>query len=439
MVDDKDAKKEQGDQENIDSSKDINNGREKSEEFDFDGELESFFKIDLGNTIVNKPEETETTPTMVLSYGWEFLKQTYMKIPSRETLASYLPSISSITFPGLQPTTQKVENENIEDLFVLIEEQKPIGKHIKSPNMANNDLPTQASTKTNNNNKRTEAEKDKKTRTLDPHFQINYNELTLISEIDRGTHGIVYHVKWRNTAVALKQILDTRAPKKVHDLFLKEIKINAQLRHPNIVQFIGIVDEPTRGLGIVLEYMPGGTLSALLKDNKTEIHWSLRCQLSLGIANALAFLHPDILHCDIKSTNIFVTLDWNTKLGDLGFAFTVSGEKTGSHQQIAGSPAYMAPELLTCSGQCSPETDIFSAGTVFNEIATRETPHPEVRTLSQLIKKLTTTDRKDEIPLETPNIYQDLILHCWKTVASERPKANEVVEVLEKFKQEFKS
>lgn len=111
----------------------------------------------------------------------------------------------------------------------------------------------------------------------------------------------MYRAHWRHTPVAVKCMLTSNMTKDSRNLFFQEIKIMAQLRHPNIVQFIGVVGESTKGFAIVMEYMSEGTLSTLLKNRDIEINWERGCRLSLGIAHALAFLHYTTLHRDVKS------------------------------------------------------------------------------------------------------------------------------------------
>ena len=80
-----------------------------------------------------------------------------------------------------------------------------------------------------------------------------------------------------------------------------EAKVMAQLRHPHIVQLIGMSINPQGAYSLVMEYVPHGSLYQLL-HNGNSLPWDLRYQIAMDISSGLACLHEqNILHRDLKS------------------------------------------------------------------------------------------------------------------------------------------
>ena len=79
------------------------------------------------------------------------------------------------------------------------------------------------------------------------------------------------------------------------------------------------------------------------------------------IASALAYIHPTIVHRDLKSGNVLLDRDWHAKIADFGIARFKNNTYMTTHGGGAGTAAYMAPELFS-AGRIDEKSDIFSLG-----------------------------------------------------------------------------
>jgi serine/threonine protein kinase len=118
--------------------------------------------------------------------------------------------------------------------------------------------------------------------------------------------------------------------------------------------------------------MSNGSLDSHLFTQESLLIWAMRYKVVQGLALALLYLHEEweqcVVHRDIKSRNIMLDSDFNTKLGDFGLARLVDYLKGSQTAVLAGTMGYMAPECVT-TGKASKESDVYSFGIVALEIA----------------------------------------------------------------------
>jgi predicted Ser/Thr protein kinase len=258
-------------------------------------------------------------------------------------------------------------------------------------------------------------------------FQINYAELALERELGRGGFGIVYKGKWRNSDVAIKQLHLTQPSPSSLEEFQKEMAIMARLRCPQIVQFYGAYFEPC--YGIVMEYMPVGSLYAVLHNNK-PLDWEIRHQIAIDIACGISFLHAEtILHRDLKSLNVLLDEHYHAKLTDFGLAKIKNESSSTATSHSVGTLAWMAPELFQRHAKYSQQSDIYSFGMVLWELVSREVPFKDAHS-PELIAKWVPEGEREEIPKDTPPKIAHLIKLCWANDIPKRPTANDVVKYL---------
>ena len=152
---------------------------------------------------------------------------------------------------------------------------------------------------------------------------------------------------------------------------LHEVAAILGLNHPNIIRCLDFCYVGTKDLYLVYEYVEGGTLADLLAErgHLTE-NEALSClqQVLAGLAYLQA---NEIVHCDLKPANILLGADGVYKIGDLGVAHKASVLQE-SFLQVAGTPAYMAPERHR--GECGFASDIYSVGVIFYEMLTGRLP-----------------------------------------------------------------
>ncbi|KAE8676478.1 L-type lectin-domain containing receptor kinase VIII.2 [Hibiscus syriacus] len=128
---------------------------------------------------------------------------------------------------------------------------------------------------------------------------------------------------------------------------------------------------------LVYDLMPNGSLDKALYDARTPLPWVHRQKIVLGVASALAYLHQEcdhqVIHRDVKTSNIMLDEGFNAKLGDFGLARQVEHDKSPDATVAAGTMGYLAPEYLL-TGRATEKTDIFSYGAVVLEVASGRRP-----------------------------------------------------------------
>jgi len=171
------------------------------------------------------------------------------------------------------------------------------------------------------------------------------------------------------TKVALKvPRREVREDREMAQRFAQEVSLSLTLNHPNLVR--GFSGRPEgEGAFLALEYLEEGTLEDSLKKGPLSREVALECLTQ--IAQALIFLHDKgIIHQDIKPSNIFID-GLTFKLGDFGVAKTRENPKLFER---AGSPFYMAPELLSGEQISSPASDAYSFGVMAYELLVGKRP-----------------------------------------------------------------
>lgn len=193
------------------------------------------------------------------------------------------------------------------------------------------------------------------------------------SKLGEGGFGSVYRGVLPKTGalVAVKKVSnDSRQGERE---FLAEVRIISQLRHRNIVQLMGFCRDRGKFL-LVYELMPRGSLDQALFKPKADhvLSWSQRWKIVSGTAAALHYLHEgwrqQVIHRDVKSSNIMLDEDCNPKLGDFGLARLVDHEKHAATTTVAGTYGYIAPEAAG-TGKFTDKTDVFAFGAVCLEVA----------------------------------------------------------------------
>jgi len=198
----------------------------------------------------------------------------------------------------------------------------------------------------------------------------------LIEEIGRGGMAVVYRGEDTelNRQVAVKILHSFLADKEeARKRFQREARVVARLRHENILEIFDFSGLDSKDAFIVTEFIEGQTLATFLEDHPITVPEVAACILS-QVCKAVIHAHGQgVIHRDIKPENIMIRKDGVIKLMDFGIAQMVDTQKLTLTGQLLGSPAYMAPEMVT-GGPLDFRTDVFSLGVLLYRLATGQLP-----------------------------------------------------------------
>ncbi|MEZ4316292.1 MAG: serine/threonine-protein kinase [Myxococcota bacterium] len=199
--------------------------------------------------------------------------------------------------------------------------------------------------------------------------------------LGEGSVAVVYRARHPRdgTTHALKVLKSTE--ERSVERTLQEARVLARLQHRNIV---GITDFVTVGgrATLVMEYVEGGTLTALLRH--ARLTPDQVDHLVMGVLRGVMAAHDQrVVHRDLKPDNILLAIEGDTlvpKLSDFGLAKVRHspghhGPRTLSGTTM-GSPAYMAPEQYEDAGEVDERADLFACGAIFFELLAGERAYP---------------------------------------------------------------
>jgi serine/threonine-protein kinase len=246
-------------------------------------------------------------------------------------------------------------------------------------------------------------------------------------ELGSGGMGVVYraldtHLK---RTVAIKVIRDVPVDQGTRAAILREARAASALNHPHIctVYEVGQIDDCSY---IAMEHVEGRTLNSVIPPDGLSPELAVR--YGIQIADALAHAHDrGVVHRDLKGSNVMVTPEGRVKVLDFGLARRVrEGQGTAATESavtfddehtMAGTVAYMAPEVL--QGQ-SPDRrdDVWALGVLLYETATGE--HPFSGDTKFQLASAIQRDAPAPPPARVPAGLRSIILRCLAPTREER-------------------
>ena len=212
-----------------------------------------------------------------------------------------------------------------------------------------------------------------------PHIGDLEADYELLGELGRGGMAVVYRARERATGrlVAIKVVRAGASsdPSEAHRRFEREARTVGQLQHRGIVATYAVRSLSTGGLGIVMDYVPGPTLKALIRQQGALPPERAR-EILRQVADALAYAHAmGVVHRDVKPENIFLDDRTGTAvLSDFGIARTLETDAALTQTGIAiGTPTYMSPEQID-GRAVDGRGDIYSLGLVGWEMLSGRQP-----------------------------------------------------------------
>ncbi|KAL7605528.1 hypothetical protein Lser_V15G15793 [Lactuca serriola] len=275
------------------------------------------------------------------------------------------------------------------------------------------------------------------------------NGLSDENVIGEGGYGIVYSgVLGDDTRVAVKNLLNNRG--QAEREFKVEVDAIGRVRHKNLVRLLGYCVEGAYRM-LVYEYVDNGNLDQWLHGEVGDVSpltWAIRMNIILGTAKGLAYLHeglePKVVHRDIKSSNILIDRQWNSKVSDFGLAKLLCSESSYVTTRVMGTFGYVAPEYA-CTGMLNEKSDVYSFGVLIMEIISGRSPvdyarpQGEVNLVEWLKTMVGNRKAEDVVDPKLPEIPSSkalkrillVALRCVDPDAQKRPKMGHVIHMLE--------
>lgn len=211
---------------------------------------------------------------------------------------------------------------------------------------------------------------------LQPGDRVGRYEIQIV--VGEGGFGRVYRA-WDPELERLVAIKELSGERKSYEpaqyaeyleRFKLERRVQGQFQHPHIVSVYDLVQQDGDEY-LVEEFVEGGTLHALIQQDGTL---SPECVVQIGVeicqAIAVAW-EQDVVHRDVKPSNILLTGDGHAKLTDFGVAqIGQMSQRTQSDSHHPGTPAYMSPEQEKGYGYLDERSDLYALGLVLYEALT---------------------------------------------------------------------
>ncbi|KAL6582803.1 hypothetical protein OROMI_004881 [Orobanche minor] len=277
------------------------------------------------------------------------------------------------------------------------------------------------------------------------HFDLDDLLKASAEVLGKGTFGTAYKaVMEKGMAVVVKRLRDVNMGEKE---FMEKMEEIGKMEHENLVALRAYHYTWDEKL-LVYNYLPMGSLSALLHGNKasrTPLNWETRTAIALGAARGISHLHSQgstISHGNIKSSNILLTKSYEARVSDFGLA-QLSGPSAAPNR-IAG---YQAPEV-TDLHKISHKADVYSFGVLLLELLTGKAPTHSLtneegvdlpRWVQSVVREEWTSEVFDLELLRYQNVEEDMVqllqlaVDCTAQYPDKRPSMVEVVMKIEQL------
>ena len=173
-------------------------------------------------------------------------------------------------------------------------------------------------------------------------------------------------------------LIDPNKPRN-RDMFERECRFLSEIRHPNIVQYLGVAQDPQTGLPILLMELMDDSLTHFLELSETRLPYHVQVNINCDISQAVTFLHSNqVLHRDLSSNNVLlIGAGVRAKVTDFGMSkLTAMNPRMTSLTKCPGTAVYMSPEALLDPPVYTEKLDCFQAGVLMVQIITRKFPDP---------------------------------------------------------------
>ena len=283
--------------------------------------------------------------------------------------------------------------------------------------------------------------------------------IPLNKELGRGAYGKVFTVKYLGLPCAAKEIhsllIDGVSPeerKAIKDGFIRECYHSSLIRHPNIVQFMGVYyakpSDPRTDLPIMVMELMDTSLTSFIKDNQSKITMKTKVSILHDVSLGLSYLHgrrPAVIHRDLSSNNVLLSKGHLVvKISDLGTAKMIRADSKQTKSRLTTAPGtlhFMPPEALDEEDPVyGTPVDVFSFAGVALHLFSEEWPTPTSQVKkdpkTKKLVALTEAERRQQYldKMKGASVLKDMVERCLENDPDDRPSIKEVAAMIESFK-----
>ncbi len=272
---------------------------------------------------------------------------------------------------------------------------------------------------------------------IDLHVPASSIEKHLGKCLGTGGFGAVYKGKYKGMDVAVKKLPSfvklssgqDDGGQAAYEALIREIKLASKFDCDRLVKVYGACTDDKNKCCLIMELMNGGNLYQRIHDrNRRRITYIEILQIVNDIAEGLAYLHPFVIHRDLKPQNILMDEEGRAKIADFGISKVKDPSKSYLTQMTAenGTPMYMSPEQMN-GGKVDEKVDVYALGCIMNEMWTRRQPWKNTNHFFQIILKVAVNGDRPWMDPETPEPLKRLIKKCWHQDPHQRPSCAEIL------------
>ena len=284
---------------------------------------------------------------------------------------------------------------------------------------------------------------------------LRYEKVKIFKEylLGRGSFGAVYKAQCDDLPCAAKvlhpTLVDHQVYNKVQERFQQERLFLDSIRHPNIVLYLGMCNDPATHQPALLMELLDESLTDMLESLTSALPYHIQVNICHDVSLAIAYLHSqNIIHRDLSSNNVLMIARRKAKVTDFGVSRIVDFEQHSSTplSLCPGTKAYMPPEALREPPNYTQKIDVFSFGVIVVQLLTRLFPRPtsstrdvedrysQGRRVQEIVSEK--ERRKNHIDLIKPNHpLLGTILACLNDEGQNRPTASQLCQVFSELKQ----
>ena len=288
--------------------------------------------------------------------------------------------------------------------------------------------------------------------------------IPLNKELGRGAYGKVFTVKYLGLSCAAKEIhsllidgVNPEEKKAIKNGFIRECYHSSLIRHPNIVQFMGVYyakqsdleSDPRTDLPIMVMELMDTSLTSFVKDNQSKITMETKVSIIHDVSLGLSYLHgrrPAVIHRDLSSNNVLLSKGHLVaKISDLGTAKMIRADSKQTKSRLTTAPGtlhFMPPEALDEEYPIyGTPVDVFSFGGVALHLFSEEWPTPTSQVKkdpkTKKLMALTEAERRQQYLYKMrggAGVLKEMVERCLENDPDDRPSIKEVFEIIESFK-----